>query len=124
MPLEDESVNVVVFCLALMGTNFLDFIKEAIRILKPNGEIWITEIKSRFVDDTRDFVNTLKTLGLFHKSTDESNKMFVRMEFSSQTSSTCLSATKRSGSRTVSERRLKRQRSWRNRIWKRSGRKS
>ncbi|VVT50119.1 uncharacterized protein SAPINGB_P002610 [Magnusiomyces paraingens] len=82
VPLEDESVNVVVFCLALMGTNFLDFIKEGLRILKPNGEIWIAEIKSRFADnDTKEFVSILKSLGLFHKSTDDSNKMFVRFEF-------------------------------------------
>lgn len=82
VPLEDESVNVVVFCLALMGTNFLDFIKEGIRILKPNGEIWIAEIKSRFSEnDTKEFVTILKSLGLFHKSTDDANKMFVRMEF-------------------------------------------
>lgn len=80
--LADESVNVVVFCLALMGTNFLDFVKEAIRILKPNGEIWIAEIKSRFSENnTIEFVKVLKSLGLFHKSTDENNKMFVRLEF-------------------------------------------
>lgn len=82
VPLPDESAHVVVFCLALMGTNFLDFIKEGLRILKPNGEIWIAEIKSRFVDnDTTEFVKILKSLGLFHKNTDDSNKMFIRMEF-------------------------------------------
>ncbi|KAF5094145.1 hypothetical protein D0Z00_003683 [Geotrichum galactomycetum] len=82
VPLPDESAHVVVFCLALMGTNFLDFVREGLRILKPNGEIWIAEIKSRFVDnDTVDFVKVLKSLGLFHKNTDDSNKMFIRMEF-------------------------------------------
>lgn len=82
VPLPDESAHVVVFCLALMGTNFLDFIKEGLRILKPRGEIWIAEIKSRFADnDTKAFVNTLKDLGLMHKTTDDSNKMFVRFEF-------------------------------------------
>lgn len=82
VPLEDESVNVVVFCLALMGTNFLDFIKEGLRILKPNGEIWIAEIKSRFVNnDTSEFVSILKDLGLFHKTTDDTNKMFISFEF-------------------------------------------
>jgi ribosomal RNA-processing protein 8 len=82
VPLPDESAHVVVFCLALMGTNFLDFVREGLRILKPNGEIWIAEIKSRFVDnDTVNFVKVLKSLGLFHKNTDDSNKMFIRMEF-------------------------------------------
>lgn len=82
VPLPDESAHIVVFCLALMGTNFLDFIKEGLRLLKPNGEIWIAEIKSRFVDnDTADFVKVLKSFGLFHKNTDDTNKMFIRMEF-------------------------------------------
>ncbi|KAI9171193.1 25S rRNA (Adenine(645)-N(1))-methyltransferase [Paramyrothecium foliicola] len=48
LPLEDGSVNVAVFCLALMGTNWIDFIEEAYRILHWKGELWIAEIKSRF----------------------------------------------------------------------------
>ncbi|KAI0150440.1 hypothetical protein GGR57DRAFT_196337 [Xylariaceae sp. FL1272] len=47
LPLEAGSVNVVIFCLALMGTNWLDFIEEAYRILHWKGELWIAEIKSR-----------------------------------------------------------------------------
>lgn len=34
LPLDKEKVDVVVFCLSLMGTNLPDFIKEAHRILK------------------------------------------------------------------------------------------
>ncbi|KAH6659704.1 methyltransferase-domain-containing protein [Truncatella angustata] len=48
LPLEDGSVNVVIFCLALMGTNWTSFIEEAYRILHWKGELWIAEIKSRF----------------------------------------------------------------------------
>lgn len=82
VPLKDESATIVVFCLSLMGTNFLDFIKEAYRILAPRGELWISEIKSRFSDEKGDeFVNALKLLGFFHKKTDDSNKMFTRFEF-------------------------------------------
>lgn len=86
VPLPDDSCDVVVFCLALMGTNLEDFIKEGIRILKPHGELWIAEIKSRFdqVNNKTDvdrFVNKLKSMGLHHKQTDDSNKMFVRFEF-------------------------------------------
>lgn len=86
VPLPDESVHVVVFCLALMGTNLEDFVKEALRILKPQGEIWVAEIKSRFDitdkgTDVQRFVDTLKGYGLHHKATDDSNKMFVRFEF-------------------------------------------
>ncbi|KYK59423.1 ribosomal RNA-processing protein 8 [Drechmeria coniospora] len=48
LPLEDGSVNVAIFCLALMGTNWIDFIEEAYRILHWKGELWVAEIKSRF----------------------------------------------------------------------------
>jgi ribosomal RNA-processing protein 8 len=48
LPLADGSVNVAVFCLALMGTNWTDFIDEAWRILHWKGELWVAEIKSRF----------------------------------------------------------------------------
>lgn len=34
VPLKDQSVDVVVFCLSLMGTNLTDYLKEANRILK------------------------------------------------------------------------------------------
>ena len=73
-----------------MGTNFLDFIKEAWRILIPRGELWIAEIKSRFGESStakdsekigEEFVNSLKAFGFFHKLTDNSNKMFTRFEF-------------------------------------------
>lgn len=82
VPLPNESCTVVIFCLALMGTNFLDFINEAYRILAPRGELWIAEIKSRFADGKGEqFVNALKLQGFFHKATDDSNKMFTRFEF-------------------------------------------
>lgn len=94
VPMEDESCTIVIFCLALMGTNFLDFIEEAYRILAPNGELWIAEIKSRFTESTNskgkptkpeevgsEFVESLKLLGFFHKKTDNENKMFTRFEF-------------------------------------------
>jgi ribosomal RNA-processing protein 8 len=48
LPLADGSVNVAIFCLALMGTNWTDFIDEAWRILHWKGELWVAEIKSRF----------------------------------------------------------------------------
>ncbi|KAG5359966.1 25S rRNA (adenine(645)-N(1))-methyltransferase [Yarrowia sp. C11] len=82
VPMEDNSADIVVFCLALMGTNFLDFIKEAMRILRPNGELWIAEIKSRFTDgQTDEFIKVLKSLNFFHKLTDDENSHFVRFEF-------------------------------------------
>lgn len=90
VPLPDNSCTVVIFCLALMGTNFLDFVDEAYRILAPRGELWIAEIKSRFTENDKkqqkveigeQFIDAIKMNGFFHKHTDNSNKMFTRFEF-------------------------------------------
>lgn len=35
VPLPDNSVDIVVFCLSLMGTDYVEFLREAKRILKP-----------------------------------------------------------------------------------------
>ncbi|KAK4238387.1 ribosomal RNA-processing protein 8 [Achaetomium macrosporum] len=50
LPLPDGSVDVAIFCLALMGTNWIDFIEEAYRVLRWKGELWVAEIKSRFTN--------------------------------------------------------------------------
>jgi ribosomal RNA-processing protein 8 len=50
LPLPDNSVDVAIFCLALMGTNWLSFVEEAYRILRWRGELWVAEIKSRFTN--------------------------------------------------------------------------
>lgn len=49
VPLENGSVDVVILCLALMGTNWPDGVSEAARVLRPGGELWVAEIRSRFV---------------------------------------------------------------------------
>ncbi|KAF4552981.1 25S rRNA (adenine-N(1))-methyltransferase-like protein [Elsinoe fawcettii] len=48
LPMRDGEVDVAVFCLALMGTNWVEFVEEAWRVLRWKGELWVAEIKSRF----------------------------------------------------------------------------
>ncbi|KAJ5319985.1 hypothetical protein PENANT_c040G01439 [Penicillium antarcticum] len=50
LPLEDGSVDVAIFCLSLMGTNWVSFVEEAWRVLRGDGkgECWVSEVKSRF----------------------------------------------------------------------------
>ncbi|KAJ3216314.1 25S rRNA (adenine645-N1)-methyltransferase [Dinochytrium kinnereticum] len=83
VPLKNGTVDVAIFCLALMGTNFLDFLGEAWRILKPNGELKIAEVTSRF-PDVQEFIKTLEGVGFKLKSKDESNKMFIMFSFIKQ----------------------------------------
>jgi ribosomal RNA-processing protein 8 len=50
LPLRDGEADIAVFCLSLMGTNWLSFVEEAWRILRGDGkgECWVAEVKSRF----------------------------------------------------------------------------
>lgn len=48
VPLPIHSVDIVIFCLSLMGTNYWDFIREADRILRYGGKLLIAEVRSRF----------------------------------------------------------------------------
>jgi len=52
VPLPDESVDVGVHCLALMGTNVADFVQEAWRVLRFGGALKVAEVRSRFETPT------------------------------------------------------------------------
>lgn len=83
-PLKDGSVDVVVFCLSLMGTNVGDFLKEAYRILRPQGTILIEEVRSRFESDAggvKKFMKVIKSAGfdIIHNESS-SNTMFFELE--------------------------------------------
>lgn len=50
LPVPDGSVDIAIFCLSLMGTNWVSFVEEAWRVLRSDGkgECWVSEVKSRF----------------------------------------------------------------------------
>lgn len=97
VPLANESTDVVVFCLALMGTNIADFLKESHRILKVGGMLRIAEVRSRFEgegDGVKKFLRILKKCGFDlcaiegqgrgqgngPAEHDDKNKMFFEVE--------------------------------------------
>lgn len=80
-------MDAVVFCLALMGTNYGSFITEAARVLRQKGRLWIAEVRSRFADDSGQdnygpFLAALQASGFHVTAQDTSNKMFVTFEAS------------------------------------------
>ncbi|XP_037030982.1 ribosomal RNA-processing protein 8 [Bradysia coprophila] len=79
-PLETGSIDVVVFCLSLMGTNIKDFILEANRVLKDGGQLKIAEVESRFTD-IRHFVANIKQCGFELVHQDVSNNLFYFLNF-------------------------------------------
>ena len=62
LPLKNNSVDASIFCLALMGTNYIDFILEAQRTLSMGGHLIIAEVVSRLPDKVL-FVKMIKALG-------------------------------------------------------------
>ncbi|XP_076822498.1 uncharacterized protein LOC143468904 [Clavelina lepadiformis] len=81
VPLASESVDVVVFCLSLMGTNLQDYLLEANRILKTKGIVKIAEVASRFLG-VKPFINDMKKLGFNLIKQDVSNTHFYMFDFS------------------------------------------
>ncbi|XP_021911948.1 ribosomal RNA-processing protein 8 [Carica papaya] len=85
-PLNSSSVDVAVFCLSLMGTNYSSYLQEAHRVLKPSGWLLIAEVKSRFDPNTggadpKAFARAVCDLGFTSVFQDFSNKMFILLHF-------------------------------------------
>ncbi|KAF5369795.1 hypothetical protein D9758_001179 [Tetrapyrgos nigripes] len=73
-------VDVVIFSLSLMGTNWPSSVREAWRILKPDGELKIAEVASRF-SDLNAFIALVSSMGFKLKFKDTSNTHFTLFEF-------------------------------------------
>ncbi|XP_023207189.1 ribosomal RNA-processing protein 8 isoform X2 [Xiphophorus maculatus] len=80
VPLGDDSVDIAVFCLSLMGTNLVEFLAEANRVLKMRGVLKVAEVASRF-DNVQNFISALAGLGFKMTSKDTENSHFFSFEF-------------------------------------------
>ncbi|MFA5998948.1 MAG: helicase-related protein [Candidatus Babeliales bacterium] len=70
VPLSGATLDAAVFSLSLMGTNYVDYLKEANRCLKLDGHLWIAEPTSRIVDINQ-FKDLLYRLGFDIRSTEQ-----------------------------------------------------
>ena len=83
-PLEPASVDVVVFCLSLMGTNIRDFVFEAARILKVGGTLKIAELESRFQGEdlsVESFIQNVEKFGFKNSWKDLKKDFFYFIDF-------------------------------------------
>ncbi|XP_071152308.1 ribosomal RNA-processing protein 8-like [Mytilus edulis] len=62
IPLKDSSLDIAVFCLSLMGTNLVDYLTEANRVLKKGGVLMIAEVTSR-IQKTGKFIRNIEKMG-------------------------------------------------------------
>ncbi|PWN37108.1 uncharacterized protein FA14DRAFT_129468 [Meira miltonrushii] len=79
-------VDVAVFCLSLMATNWVDKIREASRVVRPFGELIIAEVTSRFTDKKK-FIEIVESLGFKFNKEDASNTHFIIFTFHKKPSS-------------------------------------
>ncbi|XP_047519649.1 ribosomal RNA-processing protein 8 [Pieris napi] len=79
-PLLASSMDVAVYCLALMGTDLTQYLVEANRVLKTGGYLLIAEVESRF-DNVDTFVAEVQKIGFSLKKMDKNNQVFYFMEF-------------------------------------------
>jgi len=63
VPLNSQEVDAVVFCLSLMGSNYQDYLKEAFRIIKPYGNLFICEPKKKIDNRIEEFKKDIESVG-------------------------------------------------------------
>ncbi|GJQ84323.1 hypothetical protein Trydic_g5261 [Trypoxylus dichotomus] len=80
VPLGNDSVDVVVFCLSLMGPNIKEYLFEASRILKNGGLLKVAEVESRF-DTVEVFIEGVKRFGFVNTWKDLSHNLFYFLDF-------------------------------------------
>lgn len=86
VPLPPQSIDVAIFCLSLMGTDYGSFLLEASRLLRENGWLWIAEVQSRFMDECGKsilhiFIAAVENMGFALKKKTTDNSHFVVLEF-------------------------------------------
>jgi ribosomal RNA-processing protein 8 len=106
VPLSDASVDLCVFCLSLMGVDYIEYLREARRILRVGGALFVAEVRSRFEAESRweptprseldeaqqkpavpvgsgvkAFRSAVESLGFEVAEEDATNQMFIRWTF-------------------------------------------
>ena len=84
--INDESQNVVVFCLSLWGKNYMDYFKEAYRVLSEEGRVIIVEPIEKFGEYERFgsiefFKASIEKYGFDRLGVEEKRNKFIYFQF-------------------------------------------
>lgn len=80
LPLSDNSVDIAIYCLSLMGTDWPTFLQEGTRILTAKGILKIAEIQSRLTDVDA-FVRSVEAMGYQLIEKEDIDSYFYIFEF-------------------------------------------
>ncbi len=79
-PLDDSTLDVVVFSLSLMGLNYADCLKEAHRTLRFGGFLKIAEPISRWADKRSELLTAIADTGFLLVGTGEESSQFLYID--------------------------------------------
>lgn len=63
VPLDNNILDVAVFSLSLMGSNYIDYLREGYRTLKPFGQLFICEPASKWAGRENELKNVIESVG-------------------------------------------------------------
>ncbi|OMJ91913.1 hypothetical protein SteCoe_5474 [Stentor coeruleus] len=79
LPLHKQKIDCAVFCLSLMGTNHVNMVIEAHRVLKNQGILIVAEVATRF--NQKDFIRDMLLIGFKNIKTIIPNSFFSLFVF-------------------------------------------
>lgn len=91
VPLPDASVDVCVFSLSLMATDYEKSVLEALRILKPKGLLKIIEVRSRIPSPQR-FSECIESMGCSSEGYDVVGDYFAAFDFTKKEKGSLMSS--------------------------------
>ena len=81
VPLDDNTLNCAIFSLSLMGHNYLDYIREAYRTVRPYGFIFVCEPATKWKDRENELKEAIESVGFrCLGATKNTESLFILME--------------------------------------------
>lgn len=80
VPLKDNTLDVAVFSLSLMGNNYKDYLNEAYRVLKPYGNIFVAEPAEKWLGREHELKAILEEVGFKCHKHEKNTGKFIYLD--------------------------------------------